>query len=187
MSESMASSDERGDAIEAKLDRLTDHQSDIMDALGVSLTAVNGTVVDLTTNLEIALVNQRESEANRKHESERNKRRFWVTIGGIILANVIVIVISIAVLLNQQEARELADARSQANRDRQSCATTLLVEWDARLGAALRVTTQLPPVDPASPEYRKAVDDLNQATVLVGDAKNLCYGPVPNPDPVPDR
>lgn len=176
----------RPDPIEAKLDNISE-RVEIMESVGEGLKLVSRSVDNLMGNLELAVIAQQESEANRAAESEQSRRRFFVTIAGIVLANIVVIAISIAVLLNQQDAREVSDARAIANRDRQSCATTLMVEWDARLGEALRLTTQIPRVDPESPQYRDAIENLNRATSLLNHAGELCYGPVPNPSPVPNR
>lgn len=180
-------SDERTDAIEAKLDKISDEQGGAMDALGAGITAVGGTVTSLMANLELALIAQQEAEANRAKDAAHNKQRFWVSIGGIILANILVVAVSAVLLVGQQDARELADSRSQLNRDRQSCATTLMVEWQARLGDALRETSVVPPRPPDSPEARAAIERMNQATALLNNVRELCYGPVPNPNPVPNR
>lgn len=157
----------------------------VVSSVGEGLRRIGGTVSELMASLELAVESQRVTEEGRRIEAEKNRQRFWVTIGGIVLANVIVIAISLVVLAGQIQARDAADERAMLNRDRQACATSLLVEWDSRLGDALRVTTQLPLVPPESPEYRRAVNDLNAATALIGRAKELCYGGRPNPDPVP--
>lgn len=172
--------------VRAQLDQITESIR-VMAQVGEGLKSIGVTVSHLMTNLETAVVAQQETEEARRHDSERARYRFWITIGGVVLANLIVVSISIAVLLNQQAARELSDDRSRANRDRQSCSTSLLVEWDAKLGNALRVTTQLPPVDRQSREYQSAIDELNAATELIGKAKELCYGPEAVPDPVPAK
>jgi hypothetical protein len=62
-----------------------------------------------------------------------------------------------------------------------------MVEWDRALGDALRVSTQIPPIDRGSAEFQTAIDNLNQATMLLNDVEGLCYGPIPNPEPVPNR
>lgn len=167
---------------------LPEDQGDValaMYSVGEGLQAIGSTVGVLLENLERALSGQEVAESARQLEASRSRQRFWITIAGIVLANIIVISISVTVLIGQATARDMADARSAANRDRQQCATSLLVEWDARLGDALRVTTQLPQVDPASPEYRNAVARLNSATLLLNQASPLCYGDHPNPDPIP--
>lgn len=157
----------------------------VVSNVGEGLRNVSGVVGDVMANLDVAVETQQKTEEARRVDALKNRQRFWVTIGGIVLANVIVIVISLFVLLGQIDARDLSEARSEANRGRQSCATSLLVEWDAKLGNALRVTTQIPIVPRESSEYREAIDELNEATTLIGKARDLCYGEMPVPDPVP--
>lgn len=170
---------------------VSEQVTDLRDALLVvgnvseGLHRVGITVSSLMNNLELARAAQHNTEEARRGDARENRRRFWYTLAGIVLANIIVITISLVVLFGQIDAREEVDARSTANRDRQSCATSLLVEWDQKLGEALRVTTQLPPVPRDSPEYMGAVSELNDATALIGKARVLCYGDMPNPDPVP--
>lgn len=157
----------------------------VVGTVSEGLHRVGGTVTTLMRNLELASAAQQNTEEARRIDAHENRKRFWYTLGGLLLANIIVITISIIVLVGQIDAREESDARSTANRDRQSCATSLLVEWDEKLGNALRVTTQLPPVPRDSPEYQRAVNELNAATELIGHARDLCYGAMPNPNPVP--
>lgn len=174
--------------IDAVVQQVTQLHESLMIVGSVSegLHRVGSTVSSLMNNLEMATAAQHNTEEARRHDAHENRKRFWYTIGGILLANVIVICISLVVLIGQIDAREQSDARSTANRDRQSCATSLLVEWDEKLGNALRVTTQLPPVPRDSPEYQRTVNELNAATELIGNARNLCYGEKPNPNPVPN-
>lgn len=169
------------------LDRVEQLQESfsVVGSVGESLRRVNSTVGSLRSNLELAVQAQALTEELRRIDAAKNGRRFWFTIGGIVIANILAISISLAVLLGQIQARDLSDARSAANRDRQSCATSLLVEWDEKVGRFLRVTTQIPAVDRQSPEYQHALAELNAATELIGRAQELCYGPNPNPNPVP--
>lgn len=174
--------------IQGLIDQVSDlHESlGVVTAVGRGLEIVGGSVGDLLASLQLAVDAQQTTENARRYDAKQSRDRFWFTIGGIVVANVIVIAISVIVLVGQSDAREQSESRSTANRDRQSCATSLLVYWDEKLGNALRVTTQLPPVPRDSPEYMNAINGLNAATALIGNAKELCYGAKPNPDPVPE-
>lgn len=160
--------------------------SDSSAELLQTIDRIDGVAEQLAKGLQQAIIAQNEAEARRDAEERRSRRRFIITTLSICLAIVLVSVTAVVLFNGQIKTREDADIRSNLNRDRQQCATALLVEFDRRLGEALRVTTQLPRVDPASPEYRFAVDKLNEATTLVTRAPELCYSGKPNPDPVPN-
>lgn len=157
-----------------------------------SLTTLGEVVGDLASSIQGALVAQTEAEESRIREIEkaetdrevaerRNVRRFWIMMSVIGLANVIVVCISLVILITQVNARAESDIRSATNRDRQQCATSLLVEFNTRFGEAIQVSTQFPR---GSNEYNTAVAHLNQATELMNQAPTLCYGDNPNPNPL---
>lgn len=132
-------------------------------------------IADIVAGLSTALVAAVELE----------RRRYRLTFGALALVFLTVFVGAVLLLVGQARARSDTETGRELNRVRQQCATVLLVEFDAALGNALRVSTQLPRVDPNSEEYRMVIDRLNRTTALFTNVEQLCYGDDPNPNPVP--
>lgn len=117
--------------------------------------------------------------ADEKHSTRQQFRLLMVLVA---FASVLITAI---LLLGGRNVETEANERSQLSRDRQQCATALQVNWSAKVGDVLKKATEIPRTPRTGEEYQAAVRAMDEATALLHQASALCYGPIPNPYPVP--
>lgn len=112
------------------------------------------------------------------------RRQFWLTIGGVLTAIVVVVAVGTVLVIGQRSQDDDLAERARISRDRQQCATALMVNYMSHLGDFLNLATVIPRTPRTSIEFEAAVGAMNEATALLKRADDLCYGPIPDPNPV---
>lgn len=139
----------------------------------------------LSTTLSSALELQEAAETERVKTVTRTRRQFLLLLAAMAGMLVLVLVVGTVLLIGQIRQNDDLAIRSALSRERQQCATALQVEFNTRLGDAFALSGRVPRPAPDSLEVQKALADLNAITALLHRVDELCYGPIPNPNPIP--